>query len=68
MVEDMGDIAVTVVKTVENQNKDMGGREKYELAYNKLVEILFQRGIKYSRNAVNVAIEMAVAVIKENKT
>lgn len=67
MVEDIGSIAVETVKRVENQNKDLSGKEKYLLAYEHLTNILVQRGIKYSKNAANIALEMAVAVMKEEK-
>jgi len=67
IMEDIGDIAVTTVQRVENHYPDATGKEKFEAAYNSLATILMQRGIKYTKNALNIAIEAAVAVVKEGK-
>lgn len=65
MVAEIGDIALETVEIVEETKKGASGSEKFSEAYTILTSRLYNRGIKYTKNAVNIAIEMAVGVVKE---
>lgn len=65
MVESFGNLPLDVVRLVESKKIGFSSEEKRREAYKMLSEILFQRHIRYSTTAVNVAIEMAVAVMQE---
>jgi len=65
MVAEIGEIALETVEIVEEKKGGASGSEKFSEAYNILISRLYNRGIKYTKNAVNIAIEMAVGVMKE---
>lgn len=61
MVEEIGDIAYDVVERMEKK----GGDNKFESAKKALINELVERGIEYTDNILNTAIEIAVSLLKE---
>ena len=64
IVEEIGESALEVVTVVEKQNQGMSSEGKFREAQKLLTQILFQRAIKFTKNALNIALEMAVGVFK----
>ena len=67
MIEEIGELALRVVTAVEEKNPHMSNEEKFKEAQKMITHILFHRGYKYTKNAVNIAIEIAVGILKGNK-
>lgn len=61
LVNEIQDMAIEVVYNIEQENGDLSGTEKFRIAYDTLVD----RYPWIMERAINLAIEMAVAVIKD---
>lgn len=66
LVDEIGDIAYTVVRQVEYQAAHNGGIDKFELAKSILIQELGKRAGLYSIMIIETVIQLAVALLKEN--
>lgn len=64
-VEEIADIAEYAVETVNKTCVDKSGEYKFQEAKKLTKELVKTRGKSYKDNVINIAIEIAVAVIKE---
>lgn len=64
-VEEIADIAEYAVETVNKTCIDKSNDYKFEEAKKLIKELIKARGKNYKDNVINTAIEIAVAVIKE---
>jgi len=60
-VEELKDIAVEVVQEIERTEGDISGEEKFQIAY----DIITDRAPGYAKSVYNLAIESAVAIVKD---
>lgn len=63
IVKEIGYLAYDVVKYVEENSEP--GDDKFKIAKEYLIQKLEEKAIHYTTVAINVAIEMAVALLKE---
>lgn len=67
IVNEIGELAFSVVHSVEIAAPSKTGEEKFEEAFKMLVLILKDKKIMYTKQAVNTAIEIAVGILKDKK-
>ncbi len=67
LAEGLSKIAVEVVKEL-TADAVMGGAEKRQIAFSRIEDKAKAEGVEFSGHAINIAIELALAVVKEAAT
>lgn len=67
LAEGLSKIAVEVVKELTTDVL-MGGAEKRQIAFCRIADKAEAEGVEFSGHAINIAIELALAVVKEAAT